>query len=792
MSDQLAAGTPALQLRADPNALAPERLLVFELTGGIYKFEEAVRLVSGLEFLGVEDLDPDEDDKNPVLYLMVPSEGALSNLVTLWRDWRRNGSVPNRFSSWKALLSQLRDIRPWGPQDRIAIEDAAVLTTEADHGHATIRVEIELVFRQNGAAAEATAHQDIQARGGVVISRARIAGAAYHAILADIPTLAIREALAGNPESLAGSDAILQIRPQSVFHAVPYEEAPGDADGEAPNIPSGDPIAGIFDAVPLSQHPRLANTLSLDDPFGLEPLAVGPRRHGTAMASAVVHGDLNNPWVRPRERPVYFVGMMYDAADGTNIERFPDRLPADLFEQALVHMRDGPSPAAPHVLIVNASLGDANKPFSGRMSGWSRVVDYLASRYGVLFVISAGNHMGVYETENMSAMQFEDLPGDEKMRVTLRASASQIALRRILAPAEAMNAITVGALHADHYQHPHPLPASTFDVWAESGLCTVSSGLGPGYAGATKPDILAPGGRLHVRLMPHGAHHRLQPLTVNAGAFGGIGVAAPPTETSFGPNVVARSVGTSIAAALATGVAARAHEALEAAYPDFVTLPSAQRAVLLKALLVHGARWTQARDLLIEILGPSDNRQHYRQKDDVRRYIGFGAYDPDRVIDCTADRATLWAVGQLGADQGKRFRIPWPAAMSGQARPHSVNATLAWFSPRKPGAVAYRGARMKIIEPSKLGAAGIKAAGVQPDPKQAHKGTVVHRRWDGAKASAIAGDGFFEIDIQREADSLPDDVQFALVVTPEMAGELAVYNQVLNRVALKPTIGVPA
>jgi hypothetical protein len=791
LSNQLVANTTALQLRSDPNALAPERLLVFELTGSVYKFEEAVRLVPGLEFLGVEDLDPDEVDQNPTLYLMVPSEGALRNLVTLWRDWRRNGSVPSRFSSWKALLSQLRDIRPWGPQDRIAIEDVDVLSAEAELGRATIRVEIELVFRQDGELAERTARQDIQASGGTIVSRARVAGAGYHAILADLTTQAVREALSRNPNSLAGSEAILQIRPQSVFHPVPYDEERGSLPSDAFTIPSGEPIAGIFDAVPLSQHPRLSNALSLDDPFDLEPLAVGPRRHGTAMASAVVHGDLNSPWTRPLDRPVYFVNMLFDAADGSNVERFPDRLPADLFQQALVHMREGASPAAPHVLIINASLGDANKPFSGRMSGWARVVDYLASRYGVLFVISAGNHMGAYETQNMTAMQFEDLPGEQKMRVALQASASQIALRRILAPAEAMNAVTVGALHADHHVHPHALPSSTFDVWADSGLCTVSSGLGPGYAGATKPEILAPGGRHHVRLMPHGEHHRLQPLTVNAGAFGGIGVAAPPTETSLGPNVVARSVGTSVAAALATGVAARAHEALEAAYLDFVDLPSAQRAVLLKALLVHGAKWTEARDLLIEVLGPADSRQHYRQKDNVRRYIGFGAYDPDRIIDCAADRATLWAVGQLAADKGKRFRIPWPSVMSGQARPHGVFATLAWFSPPKPGAVAYRGARMKILEPEKLGAAGIKAGGTQPDPKQAHKGTVVHRRWDGSKAAAIAGDGFFEIDIQREADSLPDDVHFALVVTLEMAGEVEVYTQILNRVALKPAVGVP-
>lgn len=313
-----------------------------------------------------------------------------------------------------------------------------------------------------------------------------------------------------------------------------------------------------------------------------------------------------------------------------------------------------------------------------------------------------------------------------------------------------------------------------------------------GYGGATKPEILAPGGKHHVRLAPHGDHHRLHPLGLNAGAFGGIAVAAPPSATSLGPNVVARSVGTSVAAALTTGVATRAHEALEAAYPDFGGLPSVQRAALLKALLVHGARWTQARDLLVEILGPADNRQHYRQKDNVRRYLGFGAYDPELVINCAEDRATLWAVGTLNADKGRRFRIPWPAIMSGKAIPHGLRATLAWFSPPRPGAVAYRAVRMKIVEPQQLGAAGIKAPGSQPDPKQAHKGTVVHRHWGGEKAAAIAGDGFFEIDVQREADDLDHAVSFALVVTLEMAGQAEVYTQILNRVPIKPLVPIPA
>lgn len=789
LAELLDTETPILQLRPDPDALAPERLLVFELTGGVMKFQDAVRLVPGLEFLGAEDLEDDEFDKNPTLYLMVPSEEGLRNVVTLWRGWQRDGTLPPRFSQWKALLSQLRDIRPWGPQDRITPGDHDILAEATASDQTAVRVEVELVFRQNGEETEREARRRIAEVGGAVISRSRIPGAGYHALLTDLPPAALRDVVERNPASLAGSEAVLQIRPQSIFQLVPSEEVDGAPDGATPVL-AGDPIVAAFDAVPLSQHPRLAGTLRIDDPFDLERLAVGARTHGTAMASAIVHGDINRTWDRPLVRPIHFVNMLYATAESDRPERFPDMLPADMFEQAIVRMRGGDLPTAPHVIAINASLGDANKPFAGRLSGWARVVDYLSSKYGILFIISAGNHHHRLETQNVTATQFEDMSSNQRVRVALRASASQISTRRILAPAEAMNAITVGALHSDEFAYPHNLPAWTFDVWADTGLCTVSSGLGPGYGGATKPEILAPGGRHHVRLAPHGDHHLLHPLTTNAGAFGGIAVAAPPSATSLGPDVVARSIGTSVAAALATGVAARAHEALEAAYADFVDLPSAQRAVLLKALLVHGARWTQARDLLIEVVGPPEGKFSYRQKDNVRRYLGFGAFDPELIINCAEDRATLWAVGTLNSDQGQRFRVPWPVTMSGKARQHGLFATLAWFSPPRPGAVAYRSVRLKIVEPGQLGAAGMKATGVQPDPKQAHKGTVVHRRWDGDKAAAIAADGFFELDVQREADDLEQIANFALVVTLEMPGDVEVYNQVLNRVALKPTVPV--
>jgi hypothetical protein len=36
-------------------------------------------------------------------------------------------------------------------------------------------------------------------------------------------------------------------------------------------------------------------------------------------------------------------------------------------------------------------MGDQRRPFSGPMSPWGRLLDYLSDRYGILFLVSAGN-----------------------------------------------------------------------------------------------------------------------------------------------------------------------------------------------------------------------------------------------------------------------------------------------------------------------------------------------------------------------------------------------------------------
>jgi hypothetical protein len=770
--------------------MAPERLLVFELTSGVANFARAAAAVPGLEFVGAEDVEPDETDKTPVLYLLIPDAAALRQLLTLWRDWLSNCDLPRGLAPWKSLFSHLRDLRPWGPRDRVTPEDLATLAEEHGDADGHVRLELELVFRAEGDLVEMAAREALRNVRGQVISRTRIDGAGYHALLAQVPAAELARVRARGDQGLVAEEAILSIRPQSVPQLNIFE-IQTDVEVAAKALPTTpESIAAIFDAVPLAGHPLLTDRLNIDDIFNLEPLSVGTRVHGTAMASAVVHGDLNGPALPALDRRIYFVNVMYAPGVLDHPERFPDRLPADMFHEAVVRLKQGSSASAPSVILVNASLGDRNKPFAGRMSGWARVLDYISYRYGVLFVVSAGNQFDDLRTAAVAAGEFEALDALERARIALIASGQTMATRRLLSPPEAINALTVGGLHSDLHPVPGTLPTSIFDIWADTGLCNVSSALGAGYGGATKPDILAPGGRHHVRLIPDGDGHGLRPLGTGANHFGGIRVAAPPSPPNL--SQTALSIGTSVAAGLVTGVAARAHEILEAAYDDFMQIPGAQRALLLKALMVHCARWTDARDLIIDVLGPSDPSKSVRQKDNVRRYLGNGAIDADMVLACTADRATLWAVGSLSGEQGHKFSIPLPIAMSGKAQLHEIAATVAWFAPPKFGAIQYRGARLKLLEPTEIGALGVAAVREQPDANQTHRGTIIHRRWAGDRAAALVQDQKLQLVVQREPDEFDNLIPYAVVTTLAMPGVTEIYSQVRAKLAVKPKVKVPA
>jgi hypothetical protein len=72
------------------------------------------------------------------------------------------------------------------------------------------------------------------------------------------------------------------------------------------------PVVALLDGVPLSNHEALRGRLIIDDPDEFDSLYRSPQEHmhGTAMASLILHGDLNNPEEGSLFRPLYVRPVM--------------------------------------------------------------------------------------------------------------------------------------------------------------------------------------------------------------------------------------------------------------------------------------------------------------------------------------------------------------------------------------------------------------------------------------------------------------------------------------------------
>ncbi|TIP75574.1 MAG: hypothetical protein E5X63_42735, partial [Mesorhizobium sp.] len=178
MAQVLQRDPTGLSLRADPSALAPERLLVFEVKGDVANFARAVSRVPGLELIDEEEL-PSDEDKAPFAYLLVPDLVALRQILSLWQTWLSVGELPDGYAPWRDVFGCLRDLRVWGPADRVQPLDVEILEEEIEgrDDEELVSLEFELIYRGAvavGAAAESAVVQSIAQAGGNVIHRARI------------------------------------------------------------------------------------------------------------------------------------------------------------------------------------------------------------------------------------------------------------------------------------------------------------------------------------------------------------------------------------------------------------------------------------------------------------------------------------------------------------------------------------------------------------------------------------------------------------------------------------------
>lgn len=361
------------------------------------------------------------------------------------------------------------------------------------------------------------------------------------------------------------------------------------------------PVAVIDSGVSTTSPLMVGIVLRIIDE--LPPGTVGPHMsHGTFVASRVVYGDditgvlsrRATPWC-----PIVDIQVTGDDGIGNRVTQKAARL-GEILQRVVPQL-------AGDVKVYNLSLGLS--PISdGRYSEVARLIDYLSREYGVLFVIAAGNI---------------DAPQSAPPGHFLHNDA------RILSPAEALLAITVGSIAK--YEEVHCV--------ARGREVSPFSRRGPGADSGLKPEVAAHGGNVF---------------------FTGIGWTSSPRMAVYGLGRAGThleyATGTSYAAPLVAQYAARLFDA----YPN-------ASANLVRALLCHFAD-----SVLCPEPGNPLERHHF---------CGFGEPAIDSALYSQSAAAAMLFQGQLDPDNYLHIPFHVPAALAGDRRSRLVVRGTVVFDP---------------------------------------------------------------------------------------------------------------
>ena len=695
----------------------------------------------GLELIAEVELDetfelPDDmledTSERPAatLYATMPTMEALRQLLARWHAYQRGDPFPRGTTPWRNLFDMLVDLRPWGPQDRLtgtSRDDLFARLEEADEAD-DLHLELE-VWPTRRAEQRARWQEETEARvvglSGVVVDRAEIGeeGLLYHAILARLPARQVRALLddPSAPGSLATLDGIQFILPQTIA-----QTTPGDDELEDPASPveyqpfdAGTPLrALLLDGTPVAGHAALDGGVVIEDVHELVPRSlVEHRKHATSMASLILRGDLEADGAPAADTRLLSIPILIDAE--RDAASPTDRLFVDVLHQALASAFLGDEPLAPDAFVVNLSIGIRNSYFMGQMSALARLLDWWSARHGVLFVVAAGN-IGDLELPGVTSTAFEDAGPEEQRALVSEALRNRRHVQTMLAPADALNALTVGACAMDLVTRRTPPPPGVVALGEDDvAAVAVGSRTGLGLAGAVKPDVLATGGLHDVRLTPaaHGVRLRV------GSPSSGLNVASAAVGDTR-----ARTRGTSCATALTTRAVLDAAAALTADDGPYAgqELDRHHLALLTRVLAVHAATWSSAADDLLreETQRSRTGRITTAIKEEVARYYGHGVLDPTRMLAAPITGGTLVGTGSLRRDDATIFDLPLPPSLSEQKLGRSLLVTIAWFSPVDPGRMRYR-------------LAGFEAVAADGDGSQKDDGWSLKMKSHGLDASTI-------------------------------------------------------
>lgn len=759
----------------------PQLVVVFEAVDERVDLSRVAEL-AGLEILTeVErDYEPDPDFPRRTVNQDLPVGGCLhavcineqskANILGQWQRWQQTGLVDTGYAPLRDLFAHLKDVRPWGPEDRVRLADLGSVLSGLLPGEHTI--EIELWYRLSASLREKAENEVtalLRASGGQVTSVAQVDEVGYHGMKCTVPLGLVQRLAARDFDavSVVKSSHVMYLRSTVQSYSMSDPTSPLSAPDAT--LPTGDPVLCVLDGVPVTNHPRLSGRVVVLDPDDLASDTSNDfeaRRHGTAMASVCVWGDLS-AGESPARRPVLVRPILTPAVDTQDRaeELASTELAPDLMRRVFRELFEGDDstePSGNSVVVLNLSVGDPAAPFDGVLSAWARTIDWLSATYGVVVVVAAGNYRTLPLPSGASSVT--SLTGADRADAVNSIVAQTTPRRSLLAPAESVNALTIGALN-DDAAGPTPVRSYHFDPSDGELIVSPISALGAGHRRSVKPDLLAPGGRARFIL----------PMTPGATEL------RPAIQGALGPGIrVASSnghgdvftMGTSAAAATISRAAARAVDTVIDVAGRRLT--RAELAVATKALIAHTARVPNA--LLAH--------------DDLRPYAhGYGTPLRHLAEGCDPHEASILFIGDLGANEQRTLSFPLPNGLEVRGLKR-VTATLAWLSPVNWRHRQYRCASLGFAQPTGLTELG---AAVDLGGDRPKRGTLQHTVWEVTKAIGVGSGSDLDLTVQckEQAGGLRGDrVDFAVALSLWVAPEVSVdvYAQVQQQIAARVAV----
>lgn len=776
---------------SDPRAVVPERCLVFELLGDVPKFSLAAQAL-GLDWLATETMTGDAEDAEAQddadssepenqqpqrLYLTMPTEQALRRLLKQWKLYAGGEPYQDKGQRelWK-LFDYLHDLRVWSVEDRLdpTLSTYVANALKDDPGE-HVTVDLDLWYRNEEERRDKsleTLGEMLEEVGGELLDQVDIPEIRYQGARIRVSSNVAQELVEGQGR-IAESKDVMTIRPQSVFESqIEGDSAPMTTRLHEPDL-TGDCIAALLDGYPVDRHSLLADRLRIvevDVHSGRAPAQT--REHGTAMASLIIHGDLKAPDTKPLNRPLAVVPVLVAPTVNERETTPRGKMPIGVIYRALktiVAANRRLNPELSRVVVINHSICDIYAPLVRRASAWATLLDHFSHEHNLLFVVSAGNIFSkfpVVEFRNIAAYEAAD--EETREAAVLGSIEMSKATRTILSPAESVNSLTIGAVHADHAVPDHTAPPDPYPTFAMTNL---ASAVGLGLNRSVKPDFLEAGGRFAAGMS-----------NVRGG---NLEVHARPS-THYGQQVAAPSItgqltrrrltsGTSNAAALTTRAAHFIADALDDLYADEET-PWHQRktrAVMLKTLLAHGTSWGEIGNKLDKAYPPREPKRWSPRRNVITQFLGYGQINISRVVSGAANRITLLAEDQIHAGDRHQYIVPVPASMLNNREVRTVTITLSWSCPMTNTSADRRAVTLQLTGALNNTSSfwdGIGRSGrAQPNASTTNRGTLIHMVLEGKKLMTDAA-GRLVIGVQATSKFGFDlhDVPYAVAITLEL------------------------